>query len=98
MLVDERFEPPTPAPICAFDSTEDAITHAFEQDSRRVYSVSVVTACHESHSLFEQVTPTTIFRSIRAFSLKLWDEASGKLVGFRQIRLARQREYARRVR
>ena len=48
--------------------------------------------------LFEQVTPMTVFRSIRAFSLKLWDEASGKLVGFRQLRLARQREYAWRAR
>ena len=42
----------------------------------------------------EQVTPMTVFRSIRAFSLKLWDEASGKLVGFRQLRLARQRDCA----
>ena len=51
-------------------------------------------ACHESHSLFERVTPMTVFQSIRAFSLKLWDETSGKLVGFRQLRLARQRGYA----
>jgi omega-6 fatty acid desaturase (delta-12 desaturase) len=51
-------------------------------------------ACHESHSLFERVTPMTVFQSIRAFSLKLWDETSGKLVGFRQLRLARQRGQA----
>ena len=51
-------------------------------------------ACHDSHSLFEHVTPMTAFQSIRAFSLKLWDEASGKLVSFRQLRLARQRGYA----
>ena len=51
-------------------------------------------ACHESDAHFEQVTPMTLLLSLRAFSLKLWDEASGKLVGFRHLRVARQRDYA----
>jgi len=51
-------------------------------------------ACHESHPLFEHVTSMTGFRSFRAFSLKLWDETRGKLVCFRQLRFARQRERA----
>jgi omega-6 fatty acid desaturase (delta-12 desaturase) len=42
-------------------------------------------ACHESHPLFEAVTRLTIFRSLRAFGLKLWDETSGQLVRFRQL-------------
>ncbi len=51
-------------------------------------------ACHESSPLFKHVTPLTIFRSIRAFRLKLWDEENGKLVRFRQLRLAGQRKCA----
>ena len=43
-------------------------------------------ACHESHSVFECVAPLTAYRSIRAFSLKLWDEVNGKLIRFRQLR------------
>ncbi|GAB4136467.1 MAG: fatty acid desaturase [Planctomycetota bacterium] len=46
-------------------------------------------ACHESHSVFEGVTPLTILGSFRAFGLKLWDEANGRLVGFREARRAR---------
>lgn len=51
-------------------------------------------ACHESHPLFAGVTPMTVLRSLRAFGLKLWDEASGKLVCFRQLQRAHHREYA----
>jgi len=47
-------------------------------------------ACHESHPLFERVAPTTMLRSLRAFGLKLWDEASGKLVRFRRLGRARR--------
>jgi omega-6 fatty acid desaturase (delta-12 desaturase) len=38
--------------------------------------------CHESHPLFQQVTPLTPVRSLKAFRLKLWDENSGRLVRF----------------
>ena len=43
-------------------------------------------ACHESHPMFAQVTPLTAARSIRALGLKLWDEAAGRLVCFREAR------------
>ncbi len=42
-------------------------------------------ACHDSHPMFSQVTPMTILRSLRAFGLKLFDEASGRLVRFRGL-------------
>jgi len=40
--------------------------------------------CHESLQLDNEVSPLTIFRSLCAFGLKLWDEANGRLVRFRQ--------------
>lgn len=47
-------------------------------------------ACHESHPMFQQVSQLTIFRSLRAFGLKLWDEETGKLIRFRQLRERRR--------
>lgn len=47
-------------------------------------------ACHESHPMFERVTSTTLLRSMRAFGLKLWDEASRKLVCFRHLKYAQR--------
>jgi omega-6 fatty acid desaturase (delta-12 desaturase) len=43
-------------------------------------------ACHESLPIFASVAPLTMFRSLRAFDLKLWDEGSDNLIGFRQLR------------
>lgn len=51
-------------------------------------------ACHESNALFETVAPMTVFQSIRAFGLKLWDEANGRLVSFRHLRRSRRRKCA----
>ncbi|PIE23591.1 MAG: fatty acid desaturase [Planctomycetota bacterium] len=44
-------------------------------------------ACHESHPRFQEVEPLTLLGSLRAFGFKLWDEASGRLVGFDDIDL-----------
>ncbi|MBL8734049.1 MAG: fatty acid desaturase [Planctomycetes bacterium] len=41
-------------------------------------------ACHESHPVFRTVPAVTILQSLRAFRLKLWDEAHGTLVRFRR--------------
>ena len=38
--------------------------------------------CHQSDPMFAEVKPTTLFGSLKLARLRLWDEASGKLVGF----------------
>lgn len=42
--------------------------------------------CHESDPMFRDVRPMTLLASIRSLRLRLWDEASKKLVGFRRVR------------
>ncbi|MFI5227816.1 MAG: fatty acid desaturase [Gemmatimonadales bacterium] len=42
--------------------------------------------CHDENSVFHDVTVITMARSVRTLRLTLWDEARGKLVGFRDIR------------
>ncbi|NBB79645.1 MAG: fatty acid desaturase [Verrucomicrobia bacterium] len=39
-------------------------------------------ACHEAEPFFQQVPEINLRRSLRSLRLRLWDEASGKLVGF----------------
>jgi omega-6 fatty acid desaturase (delta-12 desaturase) len=46
--------------------------------------------CHVSSELFSSVKPMTFWSSFRSVNLRLWDEASKKLVGFRHLRLMRQ--------
>jgi omega-6 fatty acid desaturase (delta-12 desaturase) len=51
-------------------------------------------ACHRSDPLFEEVKPLTLMASRRSFTLRLWDEGTHKLVGFRHLReLRRQSEH-----
>jgi omega-6 fatty acid desaturase (delta-12 desaturase) len=52
--------------------------------------------CHESHELFQQVTPITLTSSLRSLRFRLWDEQSKKLVGYAHIRqlMAEQRDSA----
>lgn len=52
--------------------------------------------CHNSHPLFLGVKPVTLSSSIRATRLRLWDEQSRKLVGFRHARAVEQCAKARR--
>jgi omega-6 fatty acid desaturase (delta-12 desaturase) len=55
--------------------------------------------CHESDPRFHEVEPMTLLRSLRSLGLRLWDESSKKLVGFRHLRKVRQaRERADRDR
>lgn len=42
--------------------------------------------CHGSHPLFSSVRVMTFWSSFRSMRLRLWDEASRKLVGWRQLR------------
>jgi omega-6 fatty acid desaturase (delta-12 desaturase) len=53
--------------------------------------------CHHSDPLFQRVQPMTLLGGLRALGLRLWDEASKKLVGFRHVRqLRRQARLERR--
>ena len=50
--------------------------------------------CHRSDPLFQTVTHVTLLGSLRAGTLRLWDESTKKLVGFRrarEVRLERER-------
>lgn len=40
-------------------------------------------ACHRSDALFREITPITLRVSLRSFTLRLWDESTRKLVGYR---------------
>jgi omega-6 fatty acid desaturase (delta-12 desaturase) len=42
--------------------------------------------CHDENPLFHQVVPLTFWQSLKAMSLKLWDEEQRKLVGFRDLK------------
>lgn len=46
--------------------------------------------CHVSNELFSSVPPMTLWSSFRSMNLRLWDEASRKLVGWRHLRGLRQ--------
>jgi omega-6 fatty acid desaturase (delta-12 desaturase) len=46
--------------------------------------------CHRSHPMFQEVTPVTLFSSLKSFSLRLWDEKRKKMVGYRHLRQARE--------
>lgn len=46
--------------------------------------------CHASNEMFSSVTPMTLWSSFRSINLRLWDEASKKLVGFRHLRMMRR--------
>ncbi len=42
--------------------------------------------CHASDPLFQSVRPMTLRSSLKSMGLRLWDEASQKLVGYRHLR------------
>ena len=42
--------------------------------------------CHEADPLFQAIKPLTLSGSLKALSLRLWDERSRKLVGFAELR------------
>jgi omega-6 fatty acid desaturase (delta-12 desaturase) len=47
--------------------------------------------CHRSDPLFQHVRPIGLWQSLRSLGLRLWDESSKQLVGWRQLRLVRRR-------
>jgi acyl-lipid omega-6 desaturase (Delta-12 desaturase) len=46
--------------------------------------------CHASSPLFSSVVPMTLWTSVRSMNLRLWDEGSRKLVGYRHLRALRK--------
>lgn len=51
-------------------------------------------ACHRAAPLFESVKPLTLFASLRSMAFRLWDEKSGRLVGYRRLREVRRQRRA----
>ena len=51
--------------------------------------------CHESDPMFHAVKPMTLLGSLRSLGLRLWDESSKKLVGFRHLRQAKNASRSR---
>jgi omega-6 fatty acid desaturase (delta-12 desaturase) len=47
--------------------------------------------CHQSHPLFREIKPVTLFSSFGATRFRLWDERLLKLVGFRHVKELRRR-------
>ncbi|MBK9252486.1 MAG: fatty acid desaturase [Proteobacteria bacterium] len=45
--------------------------------------------CHNSEPLFRDIRPLTLSDSIRTLGLRLWDESSRRLVGFRSLKQPR---------
>lgn len=42
--------------------------------------------CHKENPIFQEIKPVTLFSSLRSLRLRLWDEKSKKLVGFKALR------------
>ena len=51
--------------------------------------------CHRENPTFQKVTTLTIGESLRTLGLKLWDEESGRMVGFRHLRKLRRARRAK---
>jgi omega-6 fatty acid desaturase (delta-12 desaturase) len=47
--------------------------------------------CHRSDPMFKQVSTVTLWRSLNSLRLRLWDESTRKLVGYRQLATVRAR-------
>jgi acyl-lipid omega-6 desaturase (Delta-12 desaturase) len=45
--------------------------------------------CHRSDPMFHDIKPITLIGSLKTLSLRLWDESSKKLVGFRHLKKIR---------
>jgi acyl-lipid omega-6 desaturase (Delta-12 desaturase) len=52
--------------------------------------------CHEADPLFQQVKPLTLWQSFKTLRLRLWDEGTRKLVGYRHLRELRKQQKAKR--
>jgi omega-6 fatty acid desaturase (delta-12 desaturase) len=45
--------------------------------------------------MFQEVKPMTLFGSLRSLGLRLWDESSKKLIGWRQLHRVRHERSAK---
>jgi omega-6 fatty acid desaturase (delta-12 desaturase) len=45
--------------------------------------------CHDAHPLLQRVPPLSLRASLKTLSLRLWDEKTRKLVGYRQVQPGR---------
>ena len=52
--------------------------------------------CHEADPIFQQVKPITVFASLKSLRLRLWDEATRKLVGYTRMRQVRKEQRRQR--
>jgi omega-6 fatty acid desaturase (delta-12 desaturase) len=50
--------------------------------------------CHRENPTFQKVTTLTLWQSIKTLGLKLWDEESHRMVGFRHLRKLRRSQRA----
>jgi acyl-lipid omega-6 desaturase (Delta-12 desaturase) len=50
--------------------------------------------CHEADPLFQQVKPLTLLGSFKSLTLRLWDEESRRLVGYRRMRQLRKERHS----
>ena len=50
--------------------------------------------CHDENPVFHGVTVLTLWQSLKTLRLKLWDEHSRRMVGYRHLKQARQRARA----
>ncbi len=48
--------------------------------------------CHRSNPMFAQVPPLTLMGSLKSLTLRLWDEKTGKLIGFGQLKRQKKRK------
>jgi omega-6 fatty acid desaturase (delta-12 desaturase) len=48
--------------------------------------------CHEADPLFQQVKPLHLIASLKSLTLRLWDEETRRLVGYRRMRQLRNRK------
>ena len=46
--------------------------------------------CHESDPRFKEIKPMTLLSSVKSLGLRVWDESSKKLVGWRHVRQLRR--------
>jgi omega-6 fatty acid desaturase (delta-12 desaturase) len=51
--------------------------------------------CHEADPLFQKVKPLTLTSSLKSLTLRLWDEQTRKLVGYKHIRRVRREQKGR---
>ncbi|HEU5217151.1 MAG TPA: fatty acid desaturase [Gemmatimonadales bacterium] len=53
--------------------------------------------CHSENPTFQNVTTLTLIEAVRTLRLKLWDEESGRMVGFGHLRRLRRESRLRRA-